>query len=73
MILPGSSGTNPGLLILECGLTGIAIASAFAWPRLASGMFARTKWAFARLARRKGLAVAVTGLSVIVLRPAMLP
>ena len=73
MILPGSSGTNPGLLILECGLTGIAIASAFAWPRLASGMFARIEWAFARLARRKGLAVAVTGLSVIVLRLAMLP
>ena len=34
MMLPLASTPNPSLLIIECGLTGIAAASAFAWPRL---------------------------------------
>lgn len=73
MLLPSAYKTSPALLILECGLTGIAIASAFAWPRLGAEIFARIEQSFARLARKRGLAVASVGLSVILLRLAILP
>jgi hypothetical protein len=73
MLLPSANQPNTALLVLECGLTGIATASAFAWPRLGGGMFARIERAFARLAHKQGLAVATTGLSVILLRLAILP
>ena len=73
MLLPLASTANPSLLILECGLTGIAIATSFAWPRLGDGVFARIERAFARLARKQGLSVAVVGLSVVLLRLAILP
>jgi hypothetical protein len=73
MLLPSASTPNERLLILECGLTGIALASAFAWPRLGAGIFARIEQRFARLARRQGRAVAIVGLSVILLRLAILP
>ena len=53
MMLPLASTPNPSLLILEFGLTGIAIASAFAWPRLGDGVFARIERTFARLARKR--------------------
>ena len=73
MLLPSANQPNTSLLVLECGLTGIAIASAFAWPKLGSGLFARIERTFARLAHSQGLAVATTGLSVILLRLAILP
>ncbi len=73
MLLPAANAKNPSLLILECGLTAIAVATAFAWPGLGGGWFKRIERAFARLARRRSLAVATVGLSVVVLRLAMLP
>jgi hypothetical protein len=73
MMLPLASTPNASLSILECGLTGIAIASTFAWPRLGDSVFARIERAFARLARKRGLTVAVVGLSVVLLRLAILP
>ncbi len=73
MLLPLASTPNPSLLILECGLTGIAAASAYAWPRLGAGWFARIERAFAGLASKQGPSVAVVGLSVILLRLAILP
>ena len=73
MLLPFASTPNPSLLIIECGLTGIAAASAFAWPRLGDSVFTRIERAFARLARKQGLAVACVGLSVVLLRLAILP
>ena len=73
MLLPSANQSNPAMLIIECGLTAIAAASAFAWPRLGAGLFARIERAFARLARRKGLAAASVGLSVLLLRLAILP
>jgi len=72
-MLPSANRPNPAMLIIEFGLTAIAVALAFAWPRLGSGIFARIEKAFGRLARRKGAAAAVVGLSVIVLRVAILP
>lgn len=74
MLLPDASTTpNPALLIIECGLTAIALAVSFAWPRLGSGIFVRIERTFAVLARKKGLAAISVGLCVIVLRLAILP
>ncbi len=73
MLLPSANKPNPSLLIIECGLTAITFAAAFAWPQLGAGWFARIEKAFARLAHRKGLAAATVGLSVLVLRLAILP
>ncbi len=64
---------NPSLLIVEFSFTAIALATAFAWPTLASGVFARIEHVFSRLARRKSLSVISVGLSVLLLRLAMLP
>jgi hypothetical protein len=66
---------EPGLslLLIECGMTAIAIAVAFALPRLGGKAFAILERFFGRLARRKGLAVATVGLSAFLLRIAILP
>lgn len=72
-MLPAANQSNPALLILECGMTALAAASAFAFPRLGSGLLRRVERFFGRLAQRQGLAVACVGLSVIALRLAILP
>ena len=72
-MLPGANQPNPALLIIECGLSAIALASSFAWPRLGAGFFARVERTFAKLARRRGVAAVTVGLSVVVLRLAILP
>lgn len=61
------------LLIIEAGLTCIAATAAYGWPRLSSGVFTRIERAFGALARRKGMAVAVVGASMLLLRLALLP
>lgn len=73
MQLSSANATNPALLILEFGITAIAAASAFAFPGLGAGVFKRIEHAFARLARKKGWAAAAVGVSVILLRLAVLP
>jgi hypothetical protein len=73
MLPPSIAQRGPGLLIIECGLTAVTFAAAFAFPELGSGVFSRMERGFARLARRKGLSVFLSGLSVIVLRLALLP
>jgi hypothetical protein len=72
-MLPAANQTNPALLIIECGMTGLAATSAFAFPRLGRGLFKRVERFSGRLAQRQGLAVVCVGLSVIVLRLAILP
>ena len=66
---------NSGLSarFIEGSLTLIAVAASFAWPRFGHGWFARLERAFGKLARRKQLSVAVVGLSVVLLRLALLP
>lgn len=59
--------------MIEGGLTLIAAAVAFGWPGLGSGFFSRIERAFGRLARRRGLAVAVVGFTALLLRLAILP
>jgi hypothetical protein len=73
MILPPDSGHGTSLKIIEGGLTVIAIAAAFCWPRLGSGYFSRIERGFGRLARKQGLAVAVVGVTAFLLRLATLP
>ena len=60
-------------MMIEGGLTVIASAAAFSWPRLCSGFFSRVEQTFGKLARRQGLAVAAVGLTALILRLAILP
>jgi len=73
MVLPSDLKQNHLLLGTEFGLTVGAALLALLWPRLGSGFFAYFERLFAGLARRKWLALATAGLSVIVLRLAILP
>jgi hypothetical protein len=73
MLPPSIAQRGPGLLIIECGLTALTVAGAFAFPEAGSGIFSRIERGFARLAQRKSLSVFLCGLSVIVLRVALLP
>lgn len=61
------------LIMIEGGLSAIAVAIAFCWPRLGSAWFSRVERAFTRLAHRKTLSVAVVGVSALLLRLAILP
>ena len=51
MLLPTAHGTNPTLLILECGMTAMAVALSFALPRLGGKWFARIERRFASFTR----------------------
>ena len=68
---PSDSGIS--ILFVEGAFAFITLAMAFAWPRLFATCFSRVDRATANFARRRLLAVLVVGLSVIVLRLAMLP
>jgi hypothetical protein len=73
-MLMSSSALQPGpaLVLIEAGLTGMACIVVLAWPRLSSSYFRRIERIFGRLARRKGLAVALVGFSAFLLRLAVL-
>ncbi|HVJ07463.1 MAG TPA: hypothetical protein VM554_03710 [Acidisarcina sp.] len=73
MILSPAPERGASLILIEGGLTAIAIAVAFCCPRLGSGFFSRIERAFTRLARKQGLAVATTGITALLLRLALLP
>src|SRR5580658_3876043 len=73
MTLPPTSDRGLSLMLIEGGLTAIAIAVAFCWPRLGSRYFSSVENLFRTLARRKGYAVLVVGASALLLRLALLP
>jgi hypothetical protein len=73
LMMLSPAATSPTLLILEFGLTAFAGAISFAWAGLGNGLFRRMERWVGRLARKKWLAVAAVGLSVLVLRLALLP
>jgi hypothetical protein len=73
LLSPAAQNDLSPLLMIEGGGTMIAFAVAFAWPGLGSSWSSSLESAFARLARRQGLAVAAVGLATLVLRLAMLP
>jgi hypothetical protein len=73
MILPSPPVGDPRLIVIEFGLTALASAVAFAWSGLGSSFFSRIERAFARLARRRGMAVLAVGVAALLLRVAILP
>jgi hypothetical protein len=73
MSLSAAAGRGTSLMAIECGLTMVAIAVAFCWPRLGSSYFSRVERAFGKLARKKGLAVVAVGATALLLRLAILP
>ena len=60
-------------MLYEGYLTTIAVASAFAWPRVADRWFSRIERVFGQLGRRKGLAVASVVFATLLVRIAILP
>ncbi|HYK37612.1 hypothetical protein [Alloacidobacterium sp.] len=70
-LIPERGGTS--LMLVEGGLTVIAIAVAFCLPKLGAASFSRIDKAFGRLARQQGLAVIATGVAALLLRLAILP
>jgi hypothetical protein len=60
-------------ITLEFILVVMAVLVAVGWPRLGAPFFSRIERAFRPLARRRGLAVAIVGLSGLLLRLAILP
>jgi hypothetical protein len=60
-------------MLIEASLTTIMIAVAFCRPQFAAASFSRIQGALGAVARKKGLAVAIPGLVILVLRLAMLP
>jgi hypothetical protein len=68
-----SGGTSPTLLILEFSVTAFMFVIAFGWPGIGQNLFRRMERWFGRLAQRKWLAVISVGLSVLLMRLAILP
>ena len=62
LLLPATEQNTP-LMLVEGGLTAIAIAASFAWPRLGNNWFTGIERAFGRLARKQGLACASVGIA----------
>jgi hypothetical protein len=73
MVLSSAPEQGPSLILIEGGLTAIAFAVAFCLPLLGSAWFSRVERAFAQLARKKSLSVAVVGFTALLLRLAILP
>ena len=69
------SGQAYGILPinLELMLTVLFLLLPLGWPSLGSSFFARIERTFVPLARRRGLAVSVVGVSALLLRLAILP
>jgi len=61
------------MVLIELGLALFAVLLAFTCPALGSRCFVHVERALAKLARRRGTAVLVVGLSALVLRAALLP
>lgn len=70
---PNPQSNSYLLLLIEAGLTLVAIAAAFSMPRLQSGAFARIELFFGKFARRRFLACITVGTVVLGLRLALLP
>ncbi|MEO8662167.1 MAG: hypothetical protein ABI693_27125 [Bryobacteraceae bacterium] len=61
------------MLLLETGVTVIAVLLALCWPRLGSRWFASAESLFQPLARRRRLSVITVGCSALLIRLAILP
>lgn len=70
---PNGSHEGLALMLLEGGLTCIAVAAAFAWPKLANPWFNKIESFFCKLASRRTLAIAIVAFSTLLIRLALLP
>jgi hypothetical protein len=61
------------LLLIEGGLTAVAVGLAFSAPKVGSHYFNRCERLLSSLARRRGLSVVVVGLAEVLLRLMLLP
>ena len=61
------------MLLIETALAILAVLLSLVCPTLGARWFERIESGFSRLANRRGLAVAVIGLSTLILRVAVLP
>ena len=61
------------MLSIEAGLAVLAVLIAIVRPMLGSSWFEKIELAFSPLSKRRALAVAVIGLSTLILRAAVLP
>src|SRR6266852_4655540 len=73
MILSPAPDNGPSMMMIEGSLTATVVAVAFCWLRLGSTYFSRIEHVLGQLARRQGLAVAVAGITALLLRLAILP
>jgi hypothetical protein len=73
-MLTSSAPVNDlSLMLIEGGLTLIAIAIPFALPGVGDAWFSRVERAFGRQAKSRGKAVAAVGLTALLLRLSILP
>ena len=61
------------MLLIETGLTLLAVLIGFAWPRLGESWFIKAETALSRLAQKRGLTVIAIGVTALVLRASVLP
>src|SRR5438270_9900817 len=73
MTQPSVNDSSLSLMLIEAGLTLIALAAAVCWPRLGDSWFKRIERAFTGFARRKTLAVVSVGFAMLLSRLALLP
>src|SRR5579862_9936661 len=73
MLLAHIKDADPLMPVIEASATAIAIAVAFGWPKIGSKFFHGIESIFARVARNPRRAVAICGISALLLRIALLP
>jgi len=71
--MTATPGFSVAPLTVEFVVVLLSVLAAVGWPRLGSLCFSQIERVFGRLARRRGLAVAVVGLTGLLLRLAILP
>ena len=59
MVVAPNPDTQISLMLIEAGLTAIAVGIAFAMPRIGASWFSAIERSFKGIARRKGLSVAL--------------
>jgi len=68
-----SQDTGTSFMLIEAAFTAIAVAVAFALPRVGSSWFSSIEKSFRRIARRKTLSAVLVGAAAFFLRLAILP
>src|SRR5271165_3309983 len=64
---------GPSFLIVEAGVSLIAVAAAACWPGFGATSLSKAERVFGRLARRPGLSVLAVGATALLIRLAILP